>query len=413
MNNADMIEDHCSSEGGCKIQLIDSIMGSGKTTWAINYMNDHPNEHFIYVTPRLKEVERIMNGCTSIGMKQPQIKGSNNKSYDLKRMINENENIATTHEMLARLAVDDEFKEHLQLNHYHMILDEVIEVINPVPNLNEGDVKHVLRHLVEVDQNTGKVRWSAEDEPDIGRYSDLKKMADAGTLFYVLNKIFMWMLPISLLESVPKLTIMTFMFEGSHLANFLRMNHLHWATYYVNKGTLCSGKQDLTTAKQFFSERLHIYSGKLNNIGSGRFTLSSSWWCNHEKLRKQVFKNAYNYFRNIRQVKGRDAAWSAFKNRSPSLKGFQKAFVEFNSRSTNDYMHKNTVAYLVNVFENPDITNWFASEQGGQIKVDQDTYALSTLLQWLWRFSIRKGGELYVYLPSERMRNLLNQWLYS
>lgn len=411
MNNADMIEDHCSSEGGCKIQLIDSIMGSGKTTWAINYMNAHPNEHFIYVTPRLKEVSRIVRDCAQIGMHEPKPKGRNTKSDDLKRMIYENKNIATTHEMLSRLAVDDEFKEHLQLNNYHMILDEVIEVVNPVPNLNEGDVKHALRCLVAVDQSTGKVTWSAENEPDIGRYMDLKKMADAGTLFYVLNKIFMWMLPISLLKAVPKLTIMSFMFEGSHLANYLTLNHLQWETFYVDEGILYPGKQDLKKSKLFFLERLHIYSGKLNDIGRGRFTLSSSWWGHHTYQGKQAFKNAYNFFRNIRQVKGSEAAWSAFKKHNAPLKGFQKSFVEFNSRSTNDYKHKNTVAYLVNVFENPDIANWFASEQGGQIKLDQDAYALSTLLQWLWRFSIRERRDLFLYLPSERMRGLLTNWL--
>ena len=53
------------------IQVIDSIMGSGKTTWAINYMNSHPDERFIYVTPRLKEVDRIVSGCSTIGMQQP------------------------------------------------------------------------------------------------------------------------------------------------------------------------------------------------------------------------------------------------------------------------------------------------------------------------------------------------------
>lgn len=315
--------------------------------------------------------------------------------------------------MLARLSGDDELKEHLQLNNYHLILDEVIEVLNPVPNLNDGDIKHAFRYLVSADPNTGRVSWVADDEPDLGRFLDLKRMSDAGSLYYVLNKKFMWMLPISLLETIPNLTIMTFMFEGSHLAYYLLQHGLVWSTYYVEKEKLYPGKQDLTEAKTLFREKLHIYSGNLNDVGKGKFALSSSWWAHHPKEGTQAVKNAYNYIHNIRKTKGECCAWSAFRKYDTHLKGYQKSFVEFNSRSTNDYVKKDTVAYLVNVFENPDIKQWFASKQGGQINVNQDAYALSTLLQWLWRFSIREGRDLYLYLPSERMRRLLNNWLNS
>ena len=42
------------------ITVIDSIMGSGKTTWAIDYMNKAPaDQKFIYITPFLNEVDRI------------------------------------------------------------------------------------------------------------------------------------------------------------------------------------------------------------------------------------------------------------------------------------------------------------------------------------------------------------------
>lgn len=38
--------------------------GTGKTQWAIAYMNAHPQEAFIVVTPFLSEVERIKQGAT-------------------------------------------------------------------------------------------------------------------------------------------------------------------------------------------------------------------------------------------------------------------------------------------------------------------------------------------------------------
>jgi len=45
--------------------------------------------------------------------------------------------------------------------------------------------------------------------------------------------------------------------------------------------------------------------------------------------------------------------------------------------------------------------------------LDQDMFALSVLIQWVWRSRIRNGEPIFLYLPSERMRILLNKWLTS
>ena len=33
------------------------------------------------------------------------------------------------------------------------------------------------------------------------------------------------------------------------------------------------------------------------------------------------------------------------------------------------------------------------------------------MIQWIWRSAIRDGKEVWVYVPSRRMRDLLRQWL--
>ena len=45
------------------------------------------------------------------------------------------------------------------------------------------------------------------------------------------------------------------------------------------------------------------------------------------------------------------------------------------------------------------------------VSVDEDTWALSELIQWIFRSAIRENNEINVYIPSERMRNLLIEWL--
>lgn len=89
--------------------------------------------------------------------------------------------------------------------------------------------------------------------------------------------------------------------------------------------------------------------------------------------------------------------------------------IPFNERATNEYGDRYVLAYLVNVFEHRMVKNWF--ERKG-INLDDNLFALSTMLQWIWRSRIRnykpndgKDYKIHLYLPSKRMRNLLNEWL--
>ena len=45
------------------------------------------------------------------------------------------------------------------------------------------------------------------------------------------------------------------------------------------------------------------------------------------------------------------------------------------------------------------------------IKVDENSYALSELLQWIWRSQIRNGEPITIYIPSKRMRESLKNFL--
>ena len=54
------------------------------------------------------------------------------------------------------------------------------------------------------------------------------------------------------------------------------------------------------------------------------------------------------------------------------------------------------------------VNQFFAQHE---IIMDADKYALSEMLQWIWRSKIRNGGEIWIYIPSKRMRKLLQEWL--
>ena len=79
-----------------------------------------------------------------------------------------------------------------------------------------------------------------------------------------------------------------------------------------------------------------------------------------------------------------------------------------NARATNEYKHKKNLAYCINVFNNPVLNSFFINKG---VTIDEDTYALSELIQWVFRSQLRDNKPINIYIPSERMRNLFIDWL--
>jgi hypothetical protein len=156
--------------------------------------------------------------------------------------------------------------------------------------------------------------------------------------------------------------------------------------------------------------KINIYDGVLNKIGDGRFSLSKSWYESKKHLHKKIKNNVENYFKNLVKSGTNFNMWTTFKDYQGKIKGkgYTKGFVSCTARATNEYSHKTSLAYTINRFIRPTISEYFRSN--GAI-VNDDLYALSELLQWIWRSAIRNDEEINLYIPSERMRTLLIDWL--
>ena len=68
-----------------KIRIVDAICGSGKTNWCIQEMNNNKNKRYMYITPFLSEIERVINS-TNINIKAPEHKGRG-KLENLEQLI--------------------------------------------------------------------------------------------------------------------------------------------------------------------------------------------------------------------------------------------------------------------------------------------------------------------------------------
>ena len=106
-------------------------------------------------------------------------------------------------------------------------------------------------------------------------------------------------------------------------------------------------------------------------------------------------------------VQTQEGLWKDYKKKLQG-KGYTRGFLSINMRATNEYRDRTSVAYIANRYMNPVIKNFFVNHN---IDVDEDGFALSEMLQFIWRSAIRDGKEIWIYVPSMRMRNLLKQWI--
>ena len=120
--------------------------------------------------------------------------------------------------------------------------------------------------------------------------------------------------------------------------------------------------------------------------------------------------NLYNFFRHKTNTPISLNLWTTFKEFEDSLKGkgYTRAFAPINMRATNDYKNTCAVAYLANRYMKPTLKHFF-ERQG--LLVDEDSYALGELIQFIYRSAIRDGKPITVYIPSKRMRTLLENWI--
>lgn len=392
------------------VKICDAPMGAGKTSAAINYMNQHWEKNFLFVTPYLTEVERICSACAEREFIAPENKGEG-KLEDLIQNVQARNCIASTHALLS--TYNDTAAATIKNAGYTLILDEVANVLDLV-EITKADVLGILNNWATYDKDTGRVIWL--DDTYNGKFNNIKRMAQSNRLIFFNNAFLFWEFPIDVFEAFDEVIILTYMYECQIQAYYFQAHGIEMRPIYVDNS---SGKYLFSENKVEYSfmrnytKKINICDhAKLNMIGDKDGSLSKSWYTRVKKSvsLKRLKDNMYNYFYNICRAKSNDVMWASFKDysRSTSPRSYSKGYLSCTMRASNEYRDRTCLAYCVNIFINPVICQYFYSKG---IVVDQDRYALSTLVQWIWRSAIRDGKEINVYVPSKRMRALLTDWI--
>ena len=397
------------------VKVCDALCGAGKTTACINLINSS-DQRFIFITPYLAEVERIVKCCADKKFVTPssRVYDGYTKLDDIHELLKQGRNIASTHALFANYT--DETKELIRSQRYILILDEVIDLFKPV-GIDKGDIEMLLRNNVAFKSGDGIV-WGDEEYTGV-TFNEIMQMSKSKNLIDLGGSLFFWIVPMDVFGCFAEIYILTYLFEHQPLKSFFDIYGFKYELIGTkrigNSYQLCS----ITEMDRAIDLRnkIHILDNeKLNEIGKDYYALSSRWFDKSLKESGQpnierLKHNLANLFRHIFAGETNQRMWASVTQYRKCIrgKGYSNGFISFNRRATNEFSHKKYLAYCVNVFLQPWMTNYL--KKLGAAEMNQDMYALSVLVQWIFRSAIRNGEEVWIYLPSRRMRKILEQWL--
>ncbi|MEI6296337.1 MAG: hypothetical protein WCO84_01650 [bacterium] len=428
-----------------RIKVIDSHCGSGKSSYAIQYINTLDNDvKIIYITPFLVETERIKRECPIKDFYLPSAQqGKGSKLVNFVSLIAKGRNIASTHSLFSNIT--DELMALIREQNYILILDEVMNVVTKFDlykdeNYKTSEAKEILtkidiqtlieKKIIIVDEESSKVSWDKNTHL-LNKYLQLKELADRELLYYIDGDLLIWTFPIEVFQEgiFDEIYILTYQFDYQMQAYYYKYFGLEYFKYRVQDVggrvyellPMDDGSSDLKWRSEIKdlidvcdSEKLNkVGMSYIDGVGRRQYTsLSKNWYRKASNDSLNILKNNMdNYFSNITKAKTNSKLWTTFKSEKTKFKSKYipiKAWLECNCRASNDYGERNVLIYAINRYLNPFYSKFFCSKN---IQIDEDMYALSEMIQWIFRSAIRNGKPIKIYIPSQRMRELLVAWL--
>lgn len=372
--------------------------------------------------------------------------GLGSKAEGLRYLMSKGENIVSTHSLFLNLNLNTLENAHK----YTLVIDESLDIYDRCKILPDKEIKKLLRigvlYLKDGNMTVGfnrelfgsvKGLLDGEDAVEDTTYEPLATLCDNNQLLVVNGNVLVWEFSSEILKMFKKVHILTYLFEGMEMSTYLKKHKL---PYTLQKGRK-SGKD--------FKHLIDIvYDDKLNAIGDNYYDLSASNTRIVRKPRKMPKEKDYDTLEkyNIAMkrydtyMEGVDDKSVSASIRNDSLrknlhtvmtrwgaksgdryftcisanknlvagKNYKTAWLPYSIRATNDYIETEHVAFLMNVFMQPVIKQACDS---GEAKVDEDLVSLSYLIQFLFRSRLRKGEPIKLYIPSSRMRGLLEDYL--
>ncbi len=438
-----IIDNKIIDEKNLKFNIIDSPMGTGKSTAIINYLKkatrftNDTNERFIVFVPTTTEKERFIE---ETGAKTPKKTPFRESVLEL---IKNGENIVTTH------ALYDLFGEEFEMvlkeadYQYTAIFDETPSFFKNIVGASrlKKDDQSVIRwgnadvRLMQKENiiklQDGKVEYNLDSEyehydSNNKAFHDIKKMTEQCDLYphgHDKDGYFTSIIAFakrSLFECFHEVWFCTYLSCGNMIDVYCHVNHIDMVYYHVENDKIV--KNTNGEYKLYFPQGLERLEMLDDSYGM-KESLSKEYFRKNTKAGKNIgidflkgrCRKAYEYMKGY-GIKANTFIYTTFKEYSNVLKQRKvpNRFIPCNTKATNDYSSCIGVGYACNRFFDVSCTHFLSNlasqRQDERIKLNNDIYALSELIQFIWRSNIRvkdSNKKIYVWIPDKRMKGLL------
>lgn len=435
-------------EESFEIVVYDGMCGSGKSTKMMKLMQENINESkFLYITPLLTECHRVAGTKTDkfgnlvrdvksemsrLKFQHPNNKFGNSeddfhqpytKLNSLRELLKNRENIVSTHSLFLSMNLDT----LSNTQDYTLIIDETLDVYEKNTMISTKEVAKLLKRKILKVREDGislefdrEVFGSAEDDDEDGvkdtRYERFAVLCDNKQLLLVNNRVVIWEFSADILKKFKKVIICSYLFEGREMSCYLKRHKIPYTIKKLNRSP-CDIKHLINI----------IEDAKLNAVGEKYSALSISKTktrdvedfeykgVNKDEItivNETLRKNLHNLFNARWKAKSGDRIYTCPKDNQHKIGNgqYDKSWLAFSTKATNDFEDVHNVAFLMNIFSSPDIK---AVCKFDDVELDDDIVALSHLVQFVFRSAIRKkkAESINLYIPSSRMRLLFKQWL--
>lgn len=429
-----------------KIKVYDAIMGNNKTERIIQDLT-REERPVIYITPLLSEVTRVSGAILNdkgvhlkddngyfmyekehpLASKRFYLPSARNKEgsklHSIKSLVGAKHNICSTHKLFSMF--DLEIIEILKENKYVLVVDEALEVWSNF-KLNEDvedeqedkqgytktdkNIQTMIKNgFIEVDP-LGLLWWQDDKFHDAENtlYASVKRYCDLKQLYISNGRVVFCELNHTVLSAFDEVKIATYMFKYSFMKYYLDIYDFKYEVEHFG------------LKPNDYKQYINIVDGKMNTVGDKNYSLSYSDLSGRKDrgVDLSVLKNhLYNFLYNQHKVKPSEDTylWTTYKKAVSSVSGgrYKKGWLAYNTKATNDFINADKVAYLCNNYPSTYLVQMVTNRSGAEF--DQDMWALSEMLQFIFRSKIRmykdESRMINLYIPSKRMRNLLEQWL--
>ena len=149
-----------------------------------------PRQKLLVIVPLLSEIERYQRALPAFAFKEPseydtkklRKHGHGKKFYDLVRLVENGENIITTHSLFSKM--DRDLYAKLQAAGYELIIDEVLETVTLYKGLSSYD-RGILfdQKMVDVDPDTWRLPVESGTVGDYdGEFREVETLCETGSL---------------------------------------------------------------------------------------------------------------------------------------------------------------------------------------------------------------------------------------